>query len=243
VIDMPLYLSRIVLDPRRHWTATILRNSQATHAFAMTPFIGTRAENQVLYHLDAPAHREPVLLIQSVSPPDWARANPSLGIRPTVKDITAFHDTLQTGQRLRFRLIAAPTRSSPDGFLRRERGTRLPIHDPQAQEAWFTRRIAPACDTDTLVVAPHAKRSGWKSTARDSADKDGTAAGSRTITHNQVAFSGVLTVRNPAELRTLAAAGIGTGKAYGCGLLALAHCTDRAENRPGRRESTLYARG
>lgn len=243
---MSLYLSRIVLDPRRRWTATILRNSQAAHAFALTPFAGTRAENQVLHHLNAPAHQEPVLLIQSASPPDWERANPNLGIRPAVKDITAFHAGLRAGQKLRFRLIAAPTRTSPGGFPGRERGTRLPLLDPDAQTAWFTRRTEEACAIDTLVVLPHGKRSGWQSTSRDDVYELDNKHGPRTITHNQVSYSGVLTIRDPDELRTLAAVGIGPGKAYGCGLLALAHLTqnpDPTDGRADRQASALYARG
>ncbi|MEZ0092392.1 type I-E CRISPR-associated protein Cas6/Cse3/CasE [Streptacidiphilus sp. EB129] len=220
---LSVYLSRIALDPRRRWTAGILRNSQAAHAFTMTPFTGTRADNHVLHHIDSRAGQEPVLLVQSVRLPDWDRLNPALGAHPTVKDVTRFHLSLRAGQTMRFRLVAAPTRSSPDGFPERERGTKLPLHDATEQAAWFTRRTAHACRVDTLTVQPHTKRLGWKSSSRPGDNAPGTKAGSRTITHNQVAFTGTLTIRDPDELRTLAVFGIGPGKAYGCGLLALAH--------------------
>ena len=42
------------------------------------------------------------------------------------------------------------------------------------------------------------------------------------VTLNRVAFEGILTVKNPAVLRSAMQNGLGAAKAYGCGLLTLA---------------------
>ncbi|GAA2774561.1 type I-E CRISPR-associated protein Cas6/Cse3/CasE [Streptomyces lavendulae] len=53
-------------------------------------------------------------------------------------------------------------------------------------------------------------------------DPSGNSGGRTTVTLDIVDYEGTLTVTDPALLAQTLLAGIGSGKAYGCGMLTLA---------------------
>lgn len=241
---MSLYLSRVVLDPRRREVQRALADCQAMHRAVMTAFPDVSAERAraalgVLYRLELdPRGAGPTLLVQSDRAPDWlgprlaplllAAAGP-----PAVKPLDQLYATLRPGLRLRFRLRANPTRRlrlppTPDGA--RPLGKRVDLRGDEAQLAWLARkgadhgfalvtfRVMP----DAAVINSRAQPEGrWFGTPSAKAG-EGTTGDRRRMTFRSVLFEGVLEVRDADALRAALAGGIGSGKAYGFGLLSVA---------------------
>jgi CRISPR system Cascade subunit CasE len=150
------------------------------------------------------------LLVQSASLPAWqdAFANAAFLLRgpPRVKECDP---AFARGLRLRFRLRANPTvrRKVPD----REEGIRVGVVGEDRQRAWLEAQAAKA---------------GFTFEAVDITDEGPITArkpdGGHRMTFRSVRFDGVLVVTDPDHLKAALAAGIGSGKAFGFGLLSLA---------------------
>jgi CRISPR system Cascade subunit CasE len=95
---------------------------------------------------------------------------------------------------------------------RKKNGCRVPITQREDLIAWLQRKAAAGgftLNADSLRTIPR---------GREFFHKDGTSHG----THTAVEFQGELAVTDPAQLRATVAAGIGSAKAFGFGLLVLA---------------------
>lgn len=202
-----LWLSRITFDPRHREARAAFGDVHAMHRIVMDGFPGiTRREDAGALYLYTPPGpgRAPELMVQSVARPDWTflpvhRSGPPV----EVKNVGPFWDGLVAGQRCRFRVAASP--STADGLF--GRGRRLPIRDPDRQVEWLGRRLGDAAHVAHVQVSAPQRIAGRK--------------GDNRITLHLVVFSGLLIVTDPAPLRRLASVGIGPGKAYGGGLLAI----------------------
>jgi CRISPR system Cascade subunit CasE len=228
-----MYLSRLVLDPRNRAVRHALGDLQAMHRAVMAAFpdVGgsdARARHGVLWRLEPdPRAGATVLLVQSASEPDWSRL-PSgfLADIPATRPIDRALEVLAPGVRLRFRLLANPTRkidtkSGDDGA--RRNGHRVPLRDEAALLAWIVRKGTDAgfsvgddvaAAARSVVVRPLGDAIGRRG-------RDGEGRTSR-LTLRGVTFEGLLTVTDAERLRQAVTQGIGPGKAYGCGLLSLA---------------------
>lgn len=226
-----MYLSRVRLDVRSAAVRRDLADLNAMHRTVMTSVpdglgLAPRAQAGVLWRLDLPGTgRSPVLLVQSATSPDWSHLPSGYSIDPTtdVRSLDPVLAALRIGARFRFRLRANPTRkvdtkSSPNG--ERRNGRRIPLRGDEACLAWLVRQAAgagfgigstPQDAARAVIVRPQGDALG----RRDA----GTAP---PVTVRSVLFEGVLTVHDPERLGHALAAGIGPGRAYGCGLLSLA---------------------
>lgn len=241
----PLYLSRVVLDPRRREVHRDLADCQALHRTVMSAFppvspdgAEARAALGVLYRLEAhPRTGEPALVVQSARPPDWSALARAGYVRPPdpidgppVKEIAESYAALRPGMRLRFRLRANPTRRlptplGPDGT--RPPAKRVDLRDDDARLEWLARkgrdhgfalvrvRARPDADVPNVRAAPEQRQTGWRSGAAGGGPR-------RKLTFGAVLFEGELAVTDAHALRRALAEGIGSGKAYGFGLLSLA---------------------
>ena len=228
-----MYFSRLCLNARNRATRRDLGDLQAIHRTIMSAFPTAgptaRAQERVLWRLEPDAHRgSAVLLVQSASAPDWSRLAPGYlkDDRPEVKPIDAALASVASGMRLRFRLVANPTKrllgeGRPDGS--HAKGERIPLRGDEALLAWLARKgaesgftVGPdsAAAARTVVVRPLGDLVGWR--------RRGTGDGASQLTLRGVQFEGILTVTDPDRLRQAVASGIGSGKAYGFGLLSLA---------------------
>ena len=172
-----------------------------------------------LFRLDLLPGNRAMILVQSAREPDWGyafhNAEYFLAGPPQTK---SFDPQFEAGQHLRFRLLANPTRKigtkSVDG--QRRHGRRVPHRDDGRCIEWLVRKghdhgFELVYDADgkpkvTLVREP--LRRG----RRDSA----------TITLQGVRFDGVLGIVDAEAFREGVIKGIGSGKAFGFGLLSLA---------------------
>lgn len=123
--------------------------------------------------------------------------------------------SLQTGQKLRFLLVANPIKMIKDENSRTDaagdpKKCRVPLIREGEQKAWIERKLQEAASLETLVVAPMLPLR-FRKGREDRAGKI-----------QQVSFEGVLQVENSDALTALIHDGIGPAKAFGCGLLSLA---------------------
>lgn len=153
------------------------------------------------------AYRVIILSPSSPSKPDWCPTH-CFGTKTLPDDYFAH-------SRYRFSLLANPTKKlrvdHADGS-RKKNGRRVPLTKREDLVAWLLRKAATGgftIDSDSLRTIPR---------GRECFQKAGPSHG----THSAVEFQGELTVTDPAQLRATVAAGIGSAKAFGFGLLVLA---------------------
>src|SRR5438874_125139 len=113
-----MYLTRLLLNPRARAVQRDLADCQGLHRTLMRGFAdeaGTdaRARFGLLFRIE-PEHPDGAVavLVQSQAMPDWARLPEGyLLARPDhPKDVGAHYAGVRTGMRLRFRLLANPTK-------------------------------------------------------------------------------------------------------------------------------------
>jgi CRISPR system Cascade subunit CasE len=116
--------------------------------------------------------------------------------------------------RYRFSLLANPTRKlrvdNPDG-TRKKNGRRKPIVKREELVRWLQRKAEVggfSVDPDSLLTIPRGRGFFHKPGAHG--------------THTAIEFQGELAVRDAPQFRITVAAGIGSAKAFGFGLLVLA---------------------
>lgn len=223
-----LYLSQLRLDPRHHLVQRALADCHALHQHLMTglPTAATdqaRAEFGVLYRIDVDrASGMPTLLVQTAARPDWTRLGASGLLReraPEPKAIAAAYEAIAGGQRLRFRLRANPTRrvNQSRAGTDAKAGKRVEVRGEDAQRAWFERKAEQSgFRVLDLGVRPGdalgPKQGGWR---REDEER-------RKLTFATVLFDGILEVTDAEQFRAALRQGIGSGKAYGFGLLSVA---------------------
>ncbi len=200
-----MYLTRLRLDPRSAQARRDLADPYEMHRTLVRPFVKDTEQSppRILWRAEpAAAWSEPVVLVQALEAADWsvleALPNYLKGVAET-RDISP-EAWLQDDQCYRFRLFANPT-------VTRD-GKRQGLVAEEAQLAWLARqgeRHGFAVEA-ALVTASGQLRSR---------KQDGR------ISVLQACFEGRLRVRDRTVLAAALRAGIGPGKAFGCGLLSL----------------------
>jgi CRISPR system Cascade subunit CasE len=237
-----LYLSRLILNLRSRDVRRDLSDCQNLHRTILKAFPqqggngqGARAEFGVLFRTDVDRRSGLVtLLVQSQAAPDWAHLPPGYladaggadGANPACKPVGEVYESLQSGARLVFRLRANPTRkietkSLADGT--KQNGRRVELRTEGEQMAWLRRKAEGAGfrllavrlrgDVPRVRAAPEGKAMGWRGEGVEKRQR---------LTFASVLFEGELEIADAEKFRAAIAAGIGTGKAYGFGLLSLA---------------------
>jgi len=166
-----------------------------------------------MFRVDPPSNGRAVIIVQSAREPDWGyafhNANYLLAEPPKVKP---FEPRFSKDQCLRFRLAANPTR-------------RLSRHSPDAREESVGKRVPIPTDQLTDWLERRAESSGFI-IKRDATtlqpgyiymNKNGDGQRLRSIL-----FNGLLRVTDADAFRQTLVRGIGSGKAFGFGLLSVA---------------------
>ncbi len=239
-----LYLSRLVLNPRNGCVRRDVADCQSLHMRVMSVFPDVEGEAArsrlgVLFRLETKrASNIWVLLVQSRVAPQWERLPDDYQPRgfapnPVTKRIDVQFAAIAEGQRLRFLLRANPTRKvgkTQDDPLR---GKRVDLRGEADRLAWLERKgrdggfalVAVETHNDiqfedetriwSLDMQPEAKITGRREALNSETRKRGMTFGS-------VLFEGELVVTDRGKFQVSLAEGIGTGKAYGFGLLSVA---------------------
>ena len=244
-----LYLSRLALNPLRRDVQRDLADCHDLHrrlllAFPDQPDITSARDHfGVLYRVEQ-MRDGVVVLVQSSHNPDWARLPQGyLLATPATKSLTALYATLQPGMELAFRLHANPTRRISDRNQTQAaqwRGKRVNLtHEPD-QIDWLHRKGAASGFTLLTVRArpaglpvsqllPHSSDAAANAPsdvtdarARPGALVTGRRASTGSLTFGSVTFDGRLRVTDPDLFLAALQQGLGSGKAYGFGLLSIA---------------------
>lgn len=236
------YLSRLILDMRHRAVRRDLADCHALHrrilgAFPDAPPEAPAREHfRLLYRVEPLAH-DPWrlrLLVQSAVAPAWEHLPehylgeaPDAGANPAVRPVDAEYAHIQPGMQLLFRLRANPTRrigktNAEQG--ERWRGKRVELRREEDQLAWLARKgeqggfrlvgVAVQPDLPDTRVTTAEKVRGQRPAHDDAARM--------ALRFGAVVFEGRLEVTDrEVFLRTLHQ-GIGSGKAFGFGLLSVA---------------------
>ena len=171
-------------------------------------------------HPFPPGKIRPVrILVQSAASKrpewEWAFQNapfliPEKGI--VAKDVSAAYAGIQKGLRFKFRLLANPTKKEVAG---KDIGKRVPLNDYASHTAWIERKAsAGGFQLDCYEIINQGVVRAWKG------HED--PKGQRGMMIDSFLFEGELTVIDEIEFRRTLVAGIGSGKAFGFGLLSVA---------------------
>lgn len=216
----PLQLTRILVSYEDAIRLLRIRDTYDWHQRVWQAFGGRDGKpRDFLVRVDMKEDAFRVLILSPTPPtkPDWCPTD-SFSSKPVPEDF------FQRG-RYRFSLLANPTKKvrvdNPDGS-RKKNGRRMPLVQREELVAWLQRKAASGgfCfDPAGLRTIPRGREFFYC---------DRTARG----THTAVEFLGELTVTDLAQFRATVAAGIGSAKAFGFGLLLLSPVTEPSPRTP-----------
>ncbi|QYO66151.1 type I-E CRISPR-associated protein Cas6/Cse3/CasE [Leptolyngbya sp. 7M] len=164
-----------------------------------------------------------VLYVQSTAQPDWSLLTPGYANRIDLKPINGAYSNIANGTRLVFRLAANPTKRAgkkDEGQekFRDEKRRRIDIRDDEGRIRWLERKGADCGFSLCRVTARN------DVAAVDAIPRPAVRFRHDTgrVTLGSAIFDGVLEVTDADAFRSALAKGIGTGKAYGFGLISVA---------------------
>lgn len=233
-----MYLSLLILNPRCRTVRRDMGNCRDMHRTILSAFPPktestgqARLEFGILYRVETDARNSRIqLLVQSQLQPDWSNLPKdylaedfAILDNPAMKRVDHSYQSLMLGQRLRFRLHANPTRRiSPKCTSERSggEGKRVEIYQPEMQIEWLARK---GLQHGFRLISLHANPATLNLVARP----EGKLVGRRIpaqppMKFGSVTFEGVLEVADLEKFAEALAKGIGSGKAYGFGLLSIA---------------------
>lgn len=230
-----LYLSRLKLTSLRRDVQRDLADCHDMHQRILSAFPDestverARKSFGVLYRVDQSRDSLQVL-VQSEREPDWSRLPTGyVNQPPTVKRIDPLYEQVRRDMELHFLLRANPTRRISDRNTTQDerwRGKRVELRREEDQQAWLRRKgedagfalvgVRTRPEVDDARVAAHAVAHGFRRETRQ-------------LTFGSVLFEGRLRVTDADRFRRALVSGLGSGKAYGFGLLSVAPLTAATE--------------
>lgn len=209
-----MILTRVYLNARRQGAKKLLGSPQAIHAAIQSGFPPGLDPGRPLWRVDLDDRLRPTLYVLSRGRPDLTHLEEQAGwpTQPTAQSASyaPLLDSLAAGQAWAFRLRANPTHRATVGGRKR-----IMAHATVGHQMEWLRSKA-----DSLGVDLGSKESPtFQLTEREVLD---FRRGEGRVTLGVARFDGLLTVVDASALRSALVAGIGRGKAYGCGLMTLA---------------------
>lgn len=209
-----MILTRTYLNPRRRDARKLLASPHAMHAAILSGFPPDAQPGRVLWRLESEGSTV-IVWIVSAETPDLAHLEEQAGwpSRSTTRSAAygGLLDALTFGQDWAFRLTANPTHRG-----QRRGQKRVFAHvTAEQQMRWLLDRQA------QLGVRLQADE-GEPTFTILGRDTKRFRRGDSMVTLGVATFGGMLKVVDPELLSGALTAGVGRGKAYGCGLLTLA---------------------
>jgi CRISPR system Cascade subunit CasE len=205
-------------------------HQRVLHAFPDEPDVTSARERfGVLYRVES-MDGGARILIQSRERPDWSRLPAGYLREPASgpKRIDEQYAQIAVGLEFVFRLRANPTRRVSErntGQGEQWRGKRVDLRRDEDQLAWL-RRKGEAAGFSLLVVRANPEVGDVR--AMPGTAVHGKRQGTGRLTFGAVTLEGRLRVTDAARFRQALETGIGSGKAYGFGLLSIAPASARA---------------
>jgi CRISPR system Cascade subunit CasE len=230
-----MFLSKLILNISDREVRRDLADCHDLHRTIMSAFpqangVAPREEFGVLFRVDVGRDGKIILLVQSQVEPDWSRLPDDYLLdvdnNPACKPVLSHYAGLATGQRLLFRLLANPTKrvsANNNEQDARWRGKRIELRSEGDQITWLRRKAEAAGfrlieasinrDVPNVQTAPRPKASGWREKKR--------------LSFGSALFNGELEITDAELFRQALSGGVGSGKAYGFGLLSIAPICSR----------------
>ena len=208
-----MYLSKLLFDPLKRQVRKELANRYELHRTLYAQFDGiNKSDVGLLYRVEMgnPNQMEPILmLVQTQVEPDW-QAMFEQGLLVENAAVKQYKPVFTNGDIYHFKLLANPTvRRKEGGYA----GKRVALLTEEEQVGWLQRK---ARDSGfELLQLSHSDQG--KLLSRKIAD-----GAEMTLTHQAVLYVGALAVRDNTAFLQAYKKGIGSGKAFGFGLLSLA---------------------
>lgn len=202
-----MYLSKLTLNPRSRLVQRDIGSARQMHRTVLSGFPDNLTDERVLYRFEKlEEEAEMSLLVQSHLKPDWSgmaegyllSASEDIAIKTWDVQVSA-------GQRLAFRLRANPTKRLSAG--KGKKGKRVGLYEVVEQIKWLNRKAEDNGFAVESVLPTQQQRT-------DDRRHD--------LKFFCVQFDGILQVTDPDLLTAAIRNGIGSGKAFGFGLLSVA---------------------
>lgn len=229
-----MFLTRFQINPQRRGSGKLLASPQVMHAAVLAGFPGatTTDAGRVLWRVDTTGSQR-LLIIASPTRPDLTHLVeqagwPSLDQGWETRNYDSLLDRIADGQRWAFRLTANPTRTLAPA-PGEKRGRVLAHRTVEHQLEWLNRqaerqgfslvhqsldRLSAASGEPVSVLSPTTRVSRSEVLRFEK--------GTHTVTLRTATFDGLLAVTGAQAFRRVLSNGIGSGRAYGCGLLTIA---------------------
>jgi len=205
-----MYLTRLTLDPRSAQARRDLGSAYEMHRTLVRAFVEDVRSRppRFLWRLEVgrSSWDHPIVLVQSEAKGNWPviEGLPNYLQRPAECKTVLLNHLVKPDHRYRFRLLANPTVS--------RKGKRYALAGESEQTAWIERQ---------------GTQHGFEvlSSAITALDRcNGPGKNKTAIYIERVSFEGLLKSKETDSLRRALVVGVGPAKAFGCGLLSLAHC-------------------
>lgn len=222
-----MYLTKLELNARHKDARRDLANPYEMHKTIRRAYGDT--EDRILFRVE-PNEKgiSQTVLVQSITAPDWRFLERERFGYVYQLNSKAFDPQFVAGQYLLFSLIANPTRKE----RRKEEnknGRRVSLikgvegseeaHKQTCIEGLLKEWIQQKGDQNGFQVLDVDAKTNWLSATKQ---EDGKAiARKQDIPHFAVHYKGLLKVSDPEALKAALASGIGSGKAFGFGLLTV----------------------
>lgn len=200
-----MYLSKAMIS------GAACRNPYEIHRVLWKLFPGDKdAERDFLFRVERAGQHQAEVLLQSWREPivSTMREVRLLGSKP-------YPLNLQSGQRVRFLLLANPVKTindesgrlNADGEIKK---CRVPLIRDEELQVWLVRKLEGLAEVESVEVEKRPAMNFRK-------DREKLVGKIQPVS-----FLGQLNVIDPEGLKSLILSGIGPAKAFGCGLLSLA---------------------
>ncbi|HSV64875.1 MAG TPA: type I-E CRISPR-associated protein Cas6/Cse3/CasE [Mycobacteriales bacterium] len=234
------YLSRIWINPLRRNAQRMLGNPQVLHAAILGGIARQPVTERVLWRLERDTPHRAGVLVLTDSSPSWEHLVEQAGWpnadepQALVRRYEPLLDKIQRGREFAFRLRANPTSATrhPDkpsaaqqqrlADSPRARGVRVAHRTAQYQLDWLAKgvpkwgfELPSTMDGSGDVLLTGRERMTF-------VKGDGDADRRRRVVIQTATFEGRLRVTDPDLARHSLLNGVGTARAYGCGLITLA---------------------
>lgn len=195
-----MYLIKAELDRRE--ARGLLADCQQLHRF-ITGFFGTdRQSGQILYRTNL-VQNKLCIYLYAQAPAEHIPENCHVQQR----DISDWLNGMETGQLWSFDLIAAPTKKVASEGKKNSR--RRILRQPQERREWLERKA----EQNGFAIIQAQEQEQHHVSGRHKADKGGV------MYHDAYHYQGVLQITDAEAFRKALQSGIGSGKAYGFGMM------------------------
>jgi len=213
-----MFLSRVLLTPARKRHLDVLTDCYQMHQFIASAFPDNDVRHRPLFRPEEGNTGKWELIVQSLTQPDWDRAQACLGssVEASTKEFS--YPVFIRTQKLRFRIRANPVKTIRGGRDEKKdsRGNlkriRVPLVNDEQQLTWLRGKLS---SYGARLVQTQIQQEG-----KVHGHKGRNGAGSVTL--YAARFDGTLEVEDNERFQRALQAGIGPAKGFGFGLLSVA---------------------